>query len=668
MDRENWSTNALVGTQTHRPQRYELSQRLARVLMVVVTALALAEVLPAQSGSDRRVRHILVDTEAKADELLKRIENGESFVKLCRQHSFDVATKMLGGDLHWIGHNQVPAFDRAAWSISEVGGLAKCRTQYGWHVIELLETRGDSAVAPDKPRPTPRPETQPAPRRLPPPPLSIQVNLDSAFAKPSDVEVEISVTNTGGESIDFIDPHYWPLGLVVRYLNGRLNQSLTLAKSTEHPELVRKIGPRETISRTYQLKRYVATLTPWPIIRVNWQAARVFANLSRNNTEIARHPRFEELKLSLRAVHNNNDEQQFNIMADYSPKLQYYAMIYSMGQLWVELQDPGIPGLMEFWTDLARSGFYNRRGRVVEPKPFLEYVPKSHFIAGGSQPDGSGYGPRRFDLKQPLPPQQIPAYTFGLEIIEEKGLRYVGSRFVVTLSDRHGMQGKMIPLGRVMSELPDTDRVLSSIESIYSQSKAGATQADVRLCLIYPEKLAPEAVRNSAGAMNGGAANAENPLVQFHTDQGLIEIELYEDAAPNTVANFITLIEKGFYDRMKVHRRVSENHNRGFVQLGSPDASPSGGAGYTIPDEPSRLRHYAGTVAWARGAPNTGSSQFYICLQDQPSFDGKDTVVGQVVGGMKAAENLRVGSVILKALVVRKRDRDYTEFEKHGKR
>ena len=148
---------------------------------------------------------------------------------------------------------------------------------------------------------------------------------------------------------------------------------------------------------------------------------------------------------------------------------------------------------------------------------------------------------------------------------------------------------------------------------------------------------------------NGGENS--KPVVIIETDKGAIVIELYPDAAPVTVENFMTLIEQGFYDGLTFHRYVPEF----VIQGGDPKGDGSGGPGWTIPDEfqdadlHSKMPpHQRGTVAMARSPfPNSAGSQFYICLNPDPNryrhLEGAYTAFGQVTEGLEAVDGIRVG-------------------------
>ena len=119
--------------------------------------------------------------------------------------------------------------------------------------------------------------------------------------------------------------------------------------------------------------------------------------------------------------------------------------------------------------------------------------------------------------------------------------------------------------------------------------------------------------------------------------------ELYEDIAPKTVENFVSLVEKGFYDGLIFHRVIP-----GFmIQGGCPDGTGMGGPGYTIPGEfdangfANPLKHTRGVLSMARAMdPNSGGSQFFIMVADAPHLDGQYAAFGKVTEGMEEADRI----------------------------
>src|ERR671918_1149344 len=129
----------------------------------------------------------------------------------------------------------------------------------------------------------------------------------------------------------------------------------------------------------------------------------------------------------------------------------------------------------------------------------------------------------------------------------------------------------------------------------------------------------------------------------MHTNAGPIELELFDEDAPKTVANFTKLASDGFYDGLTFHRVISDF----MIQGGCPEGTGTGGPGYTFEDEFNQNKVERGALAMANAGPNTNGSQFFIVTTDAaPWLDGKHTVFGQVVSGMDtvdAIEGLPVG-------------------------
>ncbi|MGH7592396.1 MAG: peptidylprolyl isomerase [Gemmatimonadales bacterium] len=138
----------------------------------------------------------------------------------------------------------------------------------------------------------------------------------------------------------------------------------------------------------------------------------------------------------------------------------------------------------------------------------------------------------------------------------------------------------------------------------------------------------------------------------FETDRGTITVELFDDEAPGTVANFEKLASSEFYDGTRFHRVISNFMVQGGDPLSKTPNHPragSGGPGYTIKCETSRNthKHVAGTLSMAHAGKDTGGSQFFICHRPQPHLDGVHTVFGQVTGGgMTVVNAIRQGDVI----------------------
>lgn len=134
----------------------------------------------------------------------------------------------------------------------------------------------------------------------------------------------------------------------------------------------------------------------------------------------------------------------------------------------------------------------------------------------------------------------------------------------------------------------------------------------------------------------------------IETEKGNIVIELFEKEAPNTVDNFVKLINKGFYNGLKFHR-VIDNF---MVQGGCPTGTGTGGPGYSIKCEINPKKHRTGTLSMAHAGKNTGGSQFFITHAPQPHLDGIHTVFGQVKEGMDVVNKIKQGDKMTKVTVV----------------
>ncbi|MFO3716713.1 peptidylprolyl isomerase [Anaerococcus cruorum] len=169
-----------------------------------------------------------------------------------------------------------------------------------------------------------------------------------------------------------------------------------------------------------------------------------------------------------------------------------------------------------------------------------------------------------------------------------------------------------------------------------------------------------------------------NPIVTFEMENGdIIKAELYPEIAPNTVNNFISLINKGYYDGLIFHRVI-----KGFmIQGGDPEGTGMGGPGYGIKGEftsngfKNDLAHEAGVLSMARSMmPNSAGSQFFIMHKDSPHLDGDYAAFGKVTDGMDVVDKIAesktdrsdrpVDEVKIKKVTVDTFGEDYPEPEK----
>lgn len=169
-----------------------------------------------------------------------------------------------------------------------------------------------------------------------------------------------------------------------------------------------------------------------------------------------------------------------------------------------------------------------------------------------------------------------------------------------------------------------------------------------------------------------------NPIVTIEMVSGdIMKLELYPDIAPNTVNNFISLVNKGFYDGLTFHRIIE-----GFmIQGGDPDGNGTGGPGYSIRGEfaaggfDNQLRHSAGVISMARSQmPDSAGSQFFIMHKDASHLDGSYAAFGKITEGMEVVNKIAstdtdwgdmpLTPVVMKKVTVDTFGVDYPEPEK----
>lgn len=197
-------------------------------------------------------------------------------------------------------------------------------------------------------------------------------------------------------------------------------------------------------------------------------------------------------------------------------------------------------------------------------------------------------------------------------------------------------------------------------------SKAGRLDPEFDHLAEIPEQkkawAAEQAIREKEAKAN------DLPRVKLETSKGPVVIELFENEAPGAVGNFISLVEKKFYDGLTFHRVLP-----GFMaQGGDPGGDGTGGPGYKIYcecEKPEARMHFRGTLSMAHAGPNTGGSQFFLTFQPTTQLNKRHTVFGRVIEGFDVlakiqrrnpqAPNPPQPDKIVKAEVTRKREHEY---------
>ena len=157
-------------------------------------------------------------------------------------------------------------------------------------------------------------------------------------------------------------------------------------------------------------------------------------------------------------------------------------------------------------------------------------------------------------------------------------------------------------------------------------------------------------------AVNGGATLTQSGISQNNeltavvtTTKGDIRIALFPTDAPLTVANFVNLAQRGYYDGLTFHRVIPDF----MIQGGDPTGTGRGGPGYNFADEfsPSRRHDSAGILSMANAGPGTNGSQFFITHGPTPHLDGKHSVFGKVSSGQKVIDAITQGDTMQKVVI-----------------
>jgi cyclophilin family peptidyl-prolyl cis-trans isomerase len=157
----------------------------------------------------------------------------------------------------------------------------------------------------------------------------------------------------------------------------------------------------------------------------------------------------------------------------------------------------------------------------------------------------------------------------------------------------------------------------------------------------------------------GRKSELDDEVAVLETNYGRIVIEFLPKVAPKHVANFKELVRDGFYDGTRFHRLVTDKTHRVAIQGGDPNtingAPSTWGQGQrgqkTVPAEFSKLKHERGIVSAARRAddPNSATSQFFILVGSQPSFDGQYSIFGRVIDGMNVVDSIALAPISAKS-------------------
>jgi peptidylprolyl isomerase len=328
------------------------------------------------------------------------------------------------------------------------------------------------------------------------------------------------------------------------------------------------------------------------------------------------------------------------------PSKTYVAtMVTSKGDIAIELYAEQAPMAVNNFVVLSELGYYD--GLALHP------AGPPAAILGGDPSDTMQGGPGyEFDAERTIP---VITGSFGyLRMPEEINPLNLsnGSLFFLALEDIPDISGVFSSFGQVVEgldvaqQIAEGDFIQQMVITEAAESKA-PTPAPLPTATAVPTPFAPEQSESSdrplaelAPAERDGMFNTA-PAMQLEegkdytarisTDVGDIVVDLYEDQAPLTVNNFVTLANLGFYDSTIFHRVIE-----GFMaQAGDPTGTGSGGPGYQFEDEivPELTFDGPGILAMANAGPGTNGSQFFITFDKTDWLNGQHTIFGKVLEG-----------------------------------
>jgi len=204
---------------------------------------------------------------------------------------------------------------------------------------------------------------------------------------------------------------------------------------------------------------------------------------------------------------------------------------------------------------------------------------------------------------------------------------------------RASAEGRLAVAGRFLATVPRADDYL--VRRLAAERLPDAAERWGPAAPITTDR-GPEAYRDAVRRYLLVALRGQPPRVTIETDRGTMVVELYATEAPLTVAAFLSLVERRYFDGSRWHRVVPNF----VVQDGDPRGDGWGGPGFVLRDEVNPVRYDVGTMGMALSGPDTGGSQFFITLSPQPHLDGGYTVFGRVVTGFNVLGAIAQGDRI----------------------
>ncbi len=544
-------------------------------------------------------------------------------------------------------------------------------------------TSGETGAATKVERPAPPRTTRPKEKVI----VTLELAKLRRSARPEQLnfrtnqplELNIYSKNAGSEAITVFDPSLLPLGLEMRPVGTQKSLTADFSSISAPAEFFSSVAPFAISGVEVSLNDYFQGIEIGRY-HVLWNRDTFFSNLESSFPKAKDFPGYAQLKMRLtRGATIQVDRTQdglsprktfgseplsVSVFDTIDPTKTYYAKIKVTGlidPIIIELDQKQTVGVKHF-VFLALSGFYDGLG-------LFDLQQGDYFMAGSPTQAAAG-----------VPNMSLPTARNDAGLKHERGtVSFVGRRvrkgpvrggqigsiFFVTLKDHPEWDEVHVPFGKVVSDLSILDNVIrvSRFEHVTIVTDLGDGKAADGASDQGPAVQAPEVVRG-------------DPEAVIKTAKGTITVRLFEREARNTVANFVNLVEDGFYDKDAAgsgkqtffHLLKGAAGEALALQLGSPTNDAEGGPGYTIPSEPSTKKHTRGMLSMVqrflpaeqRFEPDSAGSQFIICLDSIPYYDTLGlTVFGQVTEGLDIVDELKAGDEIESITITKKQGHKY---------
>ncbi len=503
-------------------------------------------------------------------------------------------------------------------------------------------------------------------------------------------ELNVSIKNGGSEVIQSFAPELAVLGFDVTGLGDSFPLLPDFASLAEPASFFVELKPYEIRGYEFALNEFYPDLREGRY-SVRWNRTTFFTKLESRFPKVTELAEYATIKSALQAsgatqVDNIvRDALARQTMRDGGLNVSLYESIRSNRAYLVDLKLSGIEEPIRIQLDtrnqlsaarhfanLVADGFYDNLD-------FFD-VRAGDFLLGGS-PTPSGNGVPNVPLPRVRNVNNLShvrgTVSFVSRRVRKGPIRggEIGSVFFICLKSHPEWDAEHVPFGKVVSGLDQLSKLIARTRIEWV--KLLPSDGDASAIAASPDASS----RTAAGASTPGVTTG-NPEAVIKTAKGELTVELFEDDARNTVNNFVSLADAGFYNKLRegegkqtFHFLLKDEGGKPLaIQGGSPTNDFEGGPGYTVTGESNEHKHTKGALALVRdfdeetGAfvSDSGGSQFLICLDDIPYYDTmKLTVFGRVTRGLEVLDKLEEGDAIESINVTKKRPKSSYTVRKH---